>query len=297
MKTDSVTYNPYPLGKDNINWFVGFLFIQDEAPTCVLNVNEDTSFLKNRITQTKIVDTKSFDKSAFSPHLLKAKYSSPKERTLINPEWTSILIISCFLLFAVSHFGYFKRMQQIFKAFFTNRFFIQFSRDGGLYAERVSMFLFSSYILAFSLFIFNSYKFYFSIPVFPLLNFLIYLKILIAIIIFYLLKIGLFRFSGYIFKAFNETSDYILNLYLFGQITGICLLPLIIITTYFENNKIILYVGISVILLLSIYCLFKGFVIALSKSKVSVYYIFLYLCTLEILPLVLLAKIFHISII
>jgi hypothetical protein len=107
---------------------------------------------------------------------------------------------------------------------------------------------------------------------------------------------GIFRFCGYVFKASNETSDYVLNLYLFGQVTGICLLPVIIFITYFDNSKSIIFIGALVIILLCLYRLFKGFVIAFSKSKVSVYYIFLYLCTLEILPLVLLLKIFRIII-
>jgi hypothetical protein len=296
MKIDSIAYNTYPLGKDSITWFCGFIRLQDEAPLCLLTVKEDTILLKNRIVQTKVDETRSFSKSVLSSHLLRSKHSIPDERTLVNTEWASILIISCFMLFAISQYGYVKRMQKIIKAFFTNRFFIQFSREGGLYTERASMLLFISYILAFSLFIFNSYKFYFPISVFPSLNFLIYLKVLIGVIIFYLLKMALFWFNGYIFRASNETSDYVLNLYLFGQITGICLLPVIVITTYFENNKIVLYAGAVVIILLSIYRLLKGFVIALSKSKVSAYYIFLYLCTLEILPLVLLVKIFRITI-
>lgn len=265
-------------------------------PWGILEAKEDTNFLKNRIVQTKVLDTRSFGKSIISPHLLQSKYSFPEERTFVNTEWASILIVSCIILFAISQYGYVKRMQQIIKAFFTNRFFLQISRDVGLYTERASMLLFVSYLLAYSLFLFNVYKFYFPIPAFPSLNFIVYLKILIAVILFFILKTGLFRFSGYIFKASDETSDYVLNLYLFGQITGICLLPVIICTTYFNNSKSIIFAGALVIILLSLYRLFKGFVIALSKSKVSVYYIFLYLCTLEILPLVLLIKIFRITI-
>ncbi|MGD0711040.1 MAG: DUF4271 domain-containing protein [Bacteroidales bacterium] len=295
MKKDSIIYNPYFLYKDNLNWFGGFLHLQDEVPAYILKVNNDTVFLKTRIVQAKINDDKSFDKSIFSPHLLQSKYSLPKERTYINPGWTSILIISCLLLFAIAQYGYFKRMLQIFKAFFTNRFFNQFSRDGGLFTERVSLFLFISYIFAFSLFIFNSYRVCLSIPAFPLLDIIIYIKILGAVLVFYLIKMGLFNFSGYIFKANDKISDYVLTLYLFGQVTGVCLLPIIILTNYFDN-KIMLYAGFIIILMLYIYFLFRSFVIALTKSKVSTYYIFLYLCTLEILPLVLLVKIFRISI-
>jgi hypothetical protein len=294
MKVDSIIYNPNFLYKGSPNWFQGFISLQDESPAYILKSNDDTLFLKNRIVQAKINDVRLFDKSIFSPHLLQSKYSLPKEKPVTNPEWTSALIITCFFLFAIAQYGYFKRVQQIFKAFFTNRLFNQFSRDGGFLTERVSMFLFSSYVLAFSLFIFNAYRLYLPIPEFPFMNFFLFLKIIIAMLIYYLVKVGIFSISGYIFRANKNVSDYVLNLYLFGQVTGVCLLPVIILTTYFDN-KFMIYAGIIILLMLYIYSLFRGIVIALTKAKISVYYIFLYLCTLEILPLVLLVKVFRIS--
>jgi hypothetical protein len=295
MKKDSISHNPYSLYKTNLNWFGEFLHLQDEVPAYILKEKEDTVFIRNQIVQAKINELKSFDKSIFSSHLLQPKSSLPEKRTIVNPGWTSILIMSCFLLFALAQYGYSKRMQQIFKAFFTKRFFIQFSRDSGIFTERVSLFLFSSYILALSLFVFNLYKYYFSIPPFALLSSLIYIKVFSIVILFYLIKMVLLNIGRYIFKANNETSDYVLILYLFGQVTGVCLLPVIILTTYFDN-KIILYSGFIIILILFLVRLFRSAIISLAKSKVSIYYIFLYLCTLEILPLVLLVKILRMSV-
>ncbi|MFA4852523.1 MAG: DUF4271 domain-containing protein, partial [Bacteroidales bacterium] len=120
-----------------------------------------------------------------------------------------------------------------------------------------------------------------------------FIKILAGVLLFYLFKMWLFNFSGFIFKTKKETSDYILNIYVFGQIAGVVLLPVIVLMSYLHSETII-YAGGILLVLLYVYSLFRGVVCVTYGVKISVYYLFLYLCTLEILPLFILAKIFNV---
>ena len=296
MHHDNFSYNPAFCYKDSASWFKEFILLQDGVSPGELVKKEDSAFLKNRIIQVNPEKHEFVKKSFFSLHLLRPNGFNVKEREIINHGWIHGIIFLCFLLFAFSQYGYFRRMQQIFKAYFANRLFNQLSRDGGLLSERVSIFLFISFFLSFSVFIYKTFEFYYDVPANGIFSFVLYLKVLVGVTLYYFLKMGLYKSCGFIFRSAKETSDYILNIYIFGQVTGVVLLPLIVMITYI-NNEFIIYIGLTVIALSYVYRLFRGVTITISNVKISMYYIFLYLCTLEILPLLILIKVFQIFIV
>lgn len=292
MIRDSLTYNPHVQIKDSLTWFKQFILLQDEAPAIFSEAKEDSAFLKHRIVQVKIEKPASYEPSLFRSHALKpSAKAAPTPVNHIGGDWVFIVVVACFLLFANAQYGYFRRMQQIFKAFFANRFFNQLSRDVGLFGERVSIFLFSSYLLGFSLFIYQAFTFFNPGVGNEWVDFLLFLKILGGVFLFYLLKFMLFNMIGFIFRSKNEASDYLLNIYIYGQIAGIVLLPLILLVSY-VHSVLFIYIGSALISLLYVYRLYRGVSIITSNVKVSIYYIFLYLCTLEILPFIVLIKLF-----
>ncbi|NTW33527.1 MAG: DUF4271 domain-containing protein, partial [Bacteroidetes bacterium] len=124
-------------------------------------------------------------------------------------------------------------------------------------------------------------------------SFWLYIKILLCILIFYILKTLLYVISGFVFGKTKETSDYLLNVFIFGQIAGIFLLPVMVLTTYLNNVNIFI-VGVLIFSALYSYRLYSGIMYATSVAKISMYYLFLYLCTLEILPILILIKVFRI---
>ena len=288
---DNPSYNPNFLCKDSVSWFRKYISFQDQVPSGFIGINDDSLFLKNRIIPLKIDRPKSYEQSIFTMHQMQPIGHKSIEKNTMNPAWISGIILLCFFLFAIGQYSYFRRMQQIFKAFFANRLFNQLSRDGGLYREQISIFLFSSFILGLSLFIFNIYHFYFSHPSSFTTDILFFIKIFFAVLAFYLLKMGLFNFTGILFKATKEASDYTLNIFIFGQIAGVILLPVIVLVTYM-HSELVIYAGLSLLASLYFYRLFRGIIITSSNAKISVYYLFLYLCTLEILPLILISKAF-----
>ena len=121
-------------------------------------------------------------------------------------------------------------------------------------------------------------------------NLLIYLTLFLSISALIILKF----LTLYLLRIlFNTKSNYILYYHLkYYQMMGILILPLFLLS-YFLSPEIKTYIyGFSFIL----YCLLlirresEIFFTAL-KQRVSFLYIILYLCTLEILPLILSIKI------
>ncbi|MFH0865100.1 MAG: DUF4271 domain-containing protein [Bacteroidota bacterium] len=289
MIKDSLSTNPASVPNNSMSWFRNFLLIQDEVPAGINGIIDNQPFSKSRIVQVKMEKPESFEKSLFASHQLKASSPEAKERGMMNPEWIAPVILFCFVLLATARYGWHKRMIQIFKAFFVGRLFVQLAREGGLFNERVTLFLFSSYIISFTLFLFQIINFYIGTPSSSTSSLIFFLQLLAGVSLFYIFKIALFRFSGYVFKSVKEISNYVLTIFVFGQIAGILILPFLVLLTY-TKNEINIAAGSILFSMLYVYRFFRGAVTVTSSSKISTYYIFLYLCTLEILPLLIIAK-------
>jgi hypothetical protein len=77
----------------------------------------------------------------------------------------------------------------------------------------------------------------------------------------------------------------------FNRGTGIILFPVVALIAYFpaENPMVAVFLGILTTLVFYVMLLKRGISILL-KKQFPIFYLFLYLCTLEILPLLLIYK-------
>jgi hypothetical protein len=83
------------------------------------------------------------------------------------------------------------------------------------------------------------------------------------------------------------------NVYLTNKIAGLLLIPIVIGLAYFPYGKSILVnLGIVLITFMYLFRVKRGIQIGISKAKLSYFYLFIYLCTLEILPLAVLVRVF-----
>jgi hypothetical protein len=107
---------------------------------------------------------------------------------------------------------------------------------------------------------------------------------------FWILKIGLIRFLSFIFRTHQPSNEYILNILIFNILTGIFLLPLLVFAVYLKC-VIFLWICMIIFTLFFIFRLIRGFLIGISITKFSSVFLFVYLCSLEMLPLVVLIKV------
>ena len=116
--------------------------------------------------------------------------------------------------------------------------------------------------------------------------------VFVALFILFSVKNIIFRFIGYIFDILPQINSYIRSSTVLGQAFGIIILPVIgLIPFLTETIQLTFFkTGIGVFIVLYLIQIGRGVKIIL-KETLSIYYIFLYLCALEILPLLCLINI------
>jgi hypothetical protein len=116
-----------------------------------------------------------------------------------------------------------------------------------------------------------------------------FLIISIALLAYYLLKTLVLLICGTIFQVESNARDYINEIYASAHLIAIGLFPAVIFLTFVNNiNEDVLEKGIFVLLaLIFLYRTIKMFILMMNRG-LRMMYLFLYLCTLEIIPLVLL---------
>ncbi len=119
---------------------------------------------------------------------------------------------------------------------------------------------------------------------------LLYLIIFIIILSVIIIKIALLYFLRVLFNAKVSFTIYFHLKYF--QIIGLLLLPLFLYSYFIDSEiKIYFFTGAFIIYILLILMREVEIFLVALKQKISLLYIILYLCTLEILPLILFIKI------
>jgi hypothetical protein len=208
-----------------------------------------------------------------------------------HPDWITLLLILCFILLAwVQVFDRY-RLSQIIRASLQKRFFSLLIREGNLFTERISFALGLIYLISLALLIFLGFNNLTGGPPFGLRPFSLFLLTLVSIILYWGIKVFLIRMLGNIFRTSLTTREYLVNIMVFNMVSGLNLLPFLVLIVYLES-PLFLYSGLIIIALLIVLRFIRGFMIGINLTKFSYLYLFVYLCSLEILPLIVLLRFF-----
>ena len=125
----------------------------------------------------------------------------------------------------------------------------------------------------------------------PFSDFIVYLICFSAIYIFLLFKELIYKTLGFVSETQSDTSEFLFNVKNHNKVLAILLLPLIGFTAWSPawDPKLFLFTGLILFVLFYLLYLIRGMKILL-KKQYSIFYLFLYLCTLEFLPWVLIYK-------
>ncbi|MBP7506898.1 MAG: DUF4271 domain-containing protein [Prolixibacteraceae bacterium] len=102
-----------------------------------------------------------------------------------------------------------------------------------------------------------------------------------------IIKFMAYRLTGFIFDTSSETREYIFYLKLGNRVTGLLLFPIAIALFFIKTDIALVFFIIGGILI--VFNIFQGIyrgIQVIGQKVFSIYYLILYLCTLEILPLV-----------
>lgn len=119
----------------------------------------------------------------------------------------------------------------------------------------------------------------------------VYGQTLGIMVVYFLGKKLAYQAFGSIFIGASETSEFLFNMDNFNRGTGIVLFPIVAMIAYFpyENPLVAVVTGVFTVVVFYVMLLKRGISILL-KKQFPIFYLFLYLCTLEILPLLLIYK-------
>ena len=120
------------------------------------------------------------------------------------------------------------------------------------------------------------------------LHYLFNLALLVGV---FMGRVLLFNLSGFLFNSVDILREYLYNTFIFNKIMGMATLPLLLFMVYTRGlgQELIFWTTMTVVVMIIIMRLIRG-VVFYFRKEVFVFYMFLYLCALEIVPLVLLYR-------
>jgi hypothetical protein len=208
----------------------------------------------------------------------------------INYDWLTFLLLVALAIFASVRTTWNKYMLHLFQSVVNNATSVRLFQEKNTSDIQGAFLLDILFYLVISIFSFQLLNF-FQVNLYFQNNrlFLLSAGLIIA---YFLIKKLIYRFFGFLIEKTGETKEYLFNMNNFARVAGIMLFPVVTIIAFYPFSNIGLPVFFGIFLVGIIYFLLitRGFTILLNK-QFSIFYLFLYFCTLEFLPLVLLYKI------
>ena len=207
------------------------------------------------------------------------------------PSSVTILIIFGLVILAFIKYQFRRYMSDTFRSVFSFRRSMRLfeeSRDTVWQAVFLSNFFFT-YVTG--IFISLSFPILGAKPLWDNYTFSI-LFFSVATGLIYFLKARIWNILGVIFNVKMLSKLYIHNMFLYNRNTGFIIFPFVAILPYISENfaHVLLFCIIFIFVIFYLIRLFSIFQI-IHDQNVSVFYFILYLCTLEILPVLILIKI------
>lgn len=206
--------------------------------------------------------------------------------------WQSILLLITVLLLGLAKAFSVNRFKQVYKALFNYRVAQEICSEEKVFFHRVNVLLTINYLLLTALLIYQI-RSLFNSSLFTMNEGLLYPVIVIFLVLLYFAKLIFTKILAFIFAVPHLVSDYTFNLTLFNNLLGVLLIPVLSLLFFTSLDVVLIlkFLALPVLLISLVMRLLRVYILGSSKG-VSYFYIFLYICSLEILPLVVMIKIF-----
>jgi len=207
------------------------------------------------------------------------------ERTIESSDWVTLIIVGCFILFAIAKTMYPKRFEEFTRLPFSNNYFLAKGKTEEI-RHPFSWFLFVVQIISISLFInlfvLEEHK----------SNFQLFIRIITSVIVFVIVKFSIEKIIGNIFSIEKTTNQYLYEKLSYRNLAAILLfIANLFFYLYATPNLHTLLITTGIFVFINLVILYFSF----KKHRTLIYsnffYFLLYLCTLEISPYIILYKV------
>ncbi len=230
-----------------------------------------------------------------TPHMLRKEHDQPLP---VNTEkgvsyWLLALFVVCISIpgfVRLTSHGVLKRLSG---SIVSIRFFYMLEKEGFPFHRKTGYLIILLFFLVVSLLIYLSLGHLGSLNKLqpwqqshPLMT---YGLIFLLLFLYYPLKRMIMAVLSWVFGTHEATEAYFRNLFVMNQFAGLAILPFVFLYVFHPHVHLlygawILLTGINIVKIL------RGAVLGLKASGFSGYYLFLYLCAIELAPLLIAGK-------
>lgn len=204
--------------------------------------------------------------------------------------WVIGFVLIALILFAILRHMFFNELSAIIYAFFSNRVLSQINKEEKFFNSWPFVFLYLLFGFTIGMFLYQCGK-YFQLS-YSYSGFQWFLRLSMIVIGVFTAKVILLRFLGFLFDSVKLAKEYISILFLSYFNAALLFLPIVIAFTLTPTRFAPYYIYLSFLLLAFI--IFFQFARAISNIlsgyKFPKLYLILYLCALEICPILVLIK-------
>ncbi len=218
-----------------------------------------------------------------------SKQYEQQEKTAFSPPWEIGVVLFSVVLLAILKRVYAKKMSQYANAFISNRFIGQLTREERSSESMSVILLETMYFIIISVFVCSLYSY--LNPTFILRGFNGFALFLLVLVALHLLKVIANNLIGWLLDINTIIRDFQFLNFLGHAATATALSPIVILVLFSHiNTQFLLLSGVAIIVGLYFYRMVRLTVRFWWDKSLPPKYFILYICALEILPVLVLAK-------
>lgn len=206
-----------------------------------------------------------------------------------RPSWVLFSVFMLFVSIAIVRLLFPGDFSMIVQAYYHERTLQQVSKEDSMLTSWPYILLYLIFSLALGLFIILIES---SFSLFEVLNWNNYLRTTAVVAILFILKILFIRFISFVFEIGRLVREYVTVLYLVYFNSMLFLMPVLLVVILVPTNyfKFVLIFFSIVVSMLFIYRFLRTAFRLFGNLKFSIFYLILYLCALEVAPILILVK-------
>jgi len=212
-----------------------------------------------------------------------------QERIVFSPDWITIVFLVVLILIAIIKNNFGGQLTSLFSLLYSDKYYSDFGKVKPAIWNSFNILFFFIFLLISSVMIYYALNAYVNESF--RFDFGYFLKILSGLLLFLVIRYTFEVFLSALFEIFEEYKFFsfvkISNLFLIS----IYLLPVLLFITYVNSIHYKIFIGASLVLLVLL--LLYRYIRALQYDRINfsnIFYLFLYLCALEIAPIILIYK-------
>ncbi|MBE0655739.1 MAG: DUF4271 domain-containing protein [Bacteroidales bacterium] len=215
---------------------------------------------------------------------------SPDLQRELTPDWVLYFILGFLMVLAWLRVIYTKFIVNIFRAAFDFQLAQKVFREAGIVQWRIFAFLNIFYYFSTGTFFYLVLN-YFNFHLFGLTGLKLYGAVTGILFGYSLFRLITMKLTGFLFNREKLFNEAIFHNFIYNKISGMVLTLFILLLAYTRGiyQDITLYAGLTVVGGLLLRRFFR-MAIFIHKSVVLLFYFILYLCSLEIIPVLVIIK-------